>query len=398
MVKYLPREAEADVVRWLERGKSVVLVGPRQAGKTTLLKHLSEERGWEYLTLDDEAIRRLFEDVKDFARMYRGKTVLIDEAQYDENVGRKLKYLYDVEGMQFVASGSGSFDIKVRVSGELVGRAARVELLPLNFSEFVRWKMPSIHDAYAECRDAVYRIVAGEDVEPPLRDIPQLAPLWREYVVTGGYPEVVLAEGVDEKRELLRQIVSLYIDRDVVGGLGVREYEKFRRAMSYLAYIVSAPLKKAALAEAADASYQTIQSYLSILMLTFVVFPVYALPVSAGSLRKMPKIYFFDNGLRNVLIGDLNPYARRMDRGALLENFVARHLRDRFQIHYFRTKVGGEVDFVAGRVPIEVRASGRISRALHGLMERLEAPHAVVVYEGKFRKEGDIYFVPPWFL
>ena len=398
MVKYLPRRAEAEVERWVKRGKSVVLVGPRQAGKTTLLKHLAEKHGWTYLTLDDAEARSMLENVKDFARMFEGDIILLDEGQYDEEIGKKLKYLYDVEGKLFVVSGSGSFDVKVKVSGELVGRAARVVLLPLDFLEFVTWKARKDVDLYRECREAVYNILAGKDDEPPVEHIPSIATLWREYVVFGGYPEVVLEKDYHVKEERIEQILSAYIDRDILGFLGVREYEKFRRVMEYLARIVSTPLGKSALARFAGASYQTVEGYISLLMLTYVIFPVYALPLFASSIRKAPKMYFYDMGVRNELVGDFRLYSQRLDQGALLENFVARHLHQHFgKVYYHRTKVGGEVDFVVGHVPVEVKTSGRTTRSLSNVAERLEAPHKVVVHEAPFKREGDTYYIPPWF-
>ncbi|NPA86514.1 MAG: ATP-binding protein, partial [Candidatus Diapherotrites archaeon] len=308
---------EVEVEKWLERGLSVVLVGPRQSGKTTLLKYLANKHGWTYLTLEDPDVLRLFSDVKSVASLYKGNTLLIDEAQYDPEIGRKLKYLHDVEGMRFVASGSGSFDVKVKVSGELVGRAARLVLLPLSFGEFLRWKAPeNIFEAYVESRKAVYNLLNGRDDEPPFRELPPVESLWKEYVVYGGYPAVVRAEAT-LKKELLVQIISAYVDRDVTSSLGVREKMKFLRVVEFLALSLGSPLKKSSVMDAARVSFPTLEFYLAILFSTFITFEVRPLPLSSVYLRKSPKIYFYDSGIRNVFTDNLKPFVSRDDQGVL---------------------------------------------------------------------------------
>ena len=398
MVKYLPRDVEIEVEKWLDRGLSVVLVGPRQSGKTTLLKHLADKHGWKYLTLEDPATLRAFNDIKTFARLHRG-ILLIDEAQLDPGVGRKLKYLYDVEEMKFIASGSGSFDIKVKVMGELVGRAARLVLLPLDFGEMVKWKTEdNVYELYLESREAVYRLLKGGDDELPVKELPYLEDLWKEYVVYGGYPAIVLAEG-KTKEELLDQLVIAYIDRDVVSSLGIRERIKFLKVAQFLAGSVGSPLKKNSAMEAAGVSFQTLENYLTILDATFITFAVPPFSRSLSNLRKAPKIYFYDTGFRNILLGDLRPFTLRQDRGPLLENFVARHLYQRNKkIFYYRTKSGGEVDFVVNNIPVEVKIGGKATPILHNLRKSLDSPFGVIIHLGPYSREGDIVRIPAYFL
>jgi predicted AAA+ superfamily ATPase len=400
MVKYYPRKLEADVEKWIRRDKSVIIVGPRQAGKTTLLKHLSEKHGWPYYTLDDTEILETLRNVKEFAKIYGNDIIIIDEGQYDPEIGRKLKYLHDVEEIRVIASGSGSFDIKVKVTGELVGRAARLELLPLSFDEFVEWKAEKrIYETYTECRNATYKILRGEDDEPPVKNIPALETLWKEYVVFGGYPEVVLEENTKNKEEKIQQIISAYIDRDIVGLLGVRNYEKFRKTTEYLARIVGTPLKIASLTQSAGTSYQTATAYLALLSATYVVFSVEPYPISAGTLRKASKYYFYDVGVRNEITNDFRPFDIRQDSGAILENFVARHLKQEFgKVHYYRTKAGGEVDFIVGDLPIEVKISGKATRILKNVEKKLDAPYSVIVGPYQFSRGETTYHIPAWFL
>ena len=400
MVKYYPRKLETEVEKWIQKGKSVVLTGPRQAGKTTLLKHLAEKHGWPYYTLDDVEILETLRNVKEFARIYGDNVIVIDEGQYDRDIGRKVKYLHDVEGIRVVVSGSGSFDVKVPVTGELVGRAAKLELLPLSFDEFLSWRASAnVQEVYLECREAAYRILSGEDDEPPVANVPALETLWKEYIVFGGYPEVVLEEGARAKEETIRQIISAYIDRDILGLLGVREHEKFRKTVEYLARIVGTPLKISSLAQSAGASYQTVRGYISLLTSTYVLFPVPPFPSSPSTLRKAAKYYFYDVGVRNEVVGDFRPFDLRQDQGALMENFVARHLKQEFgRVYHYRTKAGREVDFVVGKVPVEVKASGRVTRLLKNVERKIDASHSVVIGTRPFSRENTTYYLPVWFL
>ena len=400
MENYLPRTIERELLKWLDDGYSVILVGPRQAGKTTLLKHLVEVRGGKYLSLDDPDIMESLTNPKLFARMLGGREFYLDEAQYDKDVGRKLKYLHDVEGYRFVASGSGSFDIKVRVSGELVGRAARLVLLPLDFHEFVLWKDEKLAEIHSELREVAYRILSGKEDEFPYPDVPQLRSLWDEYVLFGGYPRVVLSDGFDRKREILTQILTAYLDRDVFGFLGVREHAKFTRTLRALAMTAGSILNKSHVAELSATTIHTLEGYISILEQTFVVFRVYQYPFSASALRKQPKIYFYDLGLRNAVLSEFSPLSERVvSAGAIVENFVARHLKQQFgEIHFWRSRSGAEVDFIVNNIPVEVKSGKRRSRAIHALAERLGSPHKVIIRLGPAERHGDAYLVPPWFL
>ena len=383
---------EGEIERWLKRGKSVVLVGPRQAGKTTLLKHLSEKHGWEYISLDSPRYLEEFSRIEDIPKLHRSP-LLIDEAQYDPEIGRKLKYLHDVEGFRFVASGSGSFDVKVKVSGELVGRAARVELLPLSFEEFVLWKDESTYELYKECREAIDRILKGEYVDPPVEYSARLEELWKEYVIYGGYPEAVLS---DMKEEILEQIFKTYIDRDVVASLGVRDYWKFTRLLRHIVNTLTTPFIKSTAQNYAEISFKTLESYISILYRTFILFEVPPLP-GYSSVKRSTKLYFYDNGLINTITGDFRPFNLREDAAKLLENFVARHLLERGRLYYYRSE-RGEVDFVINRTPVEVKLGDRSNRALINLAERMNKPYGIVVRPGRFKKKEKVVFVPPWFL
>ncbi|NPA86831.1 MAG: ATP-binding protein [Candidatus Diapherotrites archaeon] len=378
---YRPRLLETEVDRYLQMDKSVVIVGPRQSGKTTLLKHLHRKMGGSFVNAEEPGAREML-------LSKRSGLLFVDEAQRIRDAGRVLKLLHD-RGVRFVASGSGSFDVKVKVSGELVGRAARLVLLPLSFEEFIWWKDEGLLEQYRAIRDWVW----SGDGEPPFREHPGLELLWREYVRFGGYPEVVKRE---EKEEILLLILDNYLDRDVVAELGVRSREAFLATLRLVAHSLGSPLSKNSVASTLGISYHTVEHYLSLMKETFVIFDVRPYSPLPSSLRKKRKYYFYDAGIYNWLLRDFRPLELRADRGKILENYVARALKERFgEIYYYR-KNGGEVDFVGRDFALEVKTKKRRSRLLHRFTE--EGKRAIVVYLGPLKKKDEVLQVPPWFI
>lgn len=379
---YNPRLKEKEVIGWLERGKSIILVGPRQAGKTTLAVYLAKRLGGEYYSLDRDVDREIFSNTET-ALSETGDFFVVDEAQEVEGIGRILKVLHD-RGKRFIVTGSGSFDVRKGVSDYLVGRAIRIELLTLSFEEYLLWKDERLWRLYKRERDRFWK---GEQPKSALI----LKEQWKRYIVFGGYPEVVL-KGPD----LLRSIVDLYIFREALTYFNILEREKFRRTMKLLALNVGSLLNKESLAEAVGANYRTIERYLSILEETYVVFLARRREKSFASARKRPKYYFYDLGFRNGLLGDLRSFDVRTDRGALLENYVARRLREMNEEVIFLRK-NGEVDFVTKDFLIEVKAGGKKPRKLVQYARELGLK-PVVVRPGTVEERDGILFVPPWIL
>ncbi len=380
---YKPRLLEDQVERYLNMDKSVVVVGPRQAGKTYLLRHLSTK--WNGLYINCEEL-----GAKEFLLSYDGERLLfLDETQRLPQAGRILKLLHD-RGKRFVATGSGSFDIKVKISGELVGRAKRLVLLPLSFEEFILWKRPEILDQYRRIRDWVW---SDKSSEPPFREHPTLELLWKEYMRFGGYPEVVKREN---KEEILSVILENYVDKDIVADLGVRSREAFINVLRVVAASLGTPLSKNKIAETVGINYRTVDHYLSLLRETFLIFDVPQRMGVVESLRKRKKFYFVDVGVYNWLIRDFRSFDIREDSGKLLENYVARVLFERGVPFYFYRTPSGEVDFLTKNAAIEAKMGGRVPKLLRKFADK--GKKALLITPDRLKERKGILIVPPWFL
>jgi predicted AAA+ superfamily ATPase len=326
-----------------------VLIGARQTGKSTLLKQLSA-------TLDNAVVLNL--DRKDILldldqnpenifkyvpQNLEKATVLIDEIQYLSDPTHFLKLLFDehADRLKIVATGSSAFYIDRQFKDSLAGRKKIFELPTLGFDEFLRFKNQD--DLYQELlllRAGTIQKSAAE------------ARLWAqldEYINYGGYPAVVLAADVFQKIELLQEIRDSFIKRDILEA-AIADETKFYRLMQLLASQTGNLLNINELTNTLRLSHTTVEQYLYVLQKCFhisLVRPFYQ--NLRKELVKMPKPYFNDFGLRNILINYFAPLDQRADKGALFENYVYKRLSEDFtkdQIKFWRTADGQEVDFI----------------------------------------------------
>ena len=404
-MEYHPRKIEEKLEKWIGRREVVVLKGARQTGKTTLFLHLKERLGGSYVTLEDEGALKSFEESPEsFVKRYGDDYLFIDEAQYSKKAGKILKLLYDLysERLKIFVTGSGSFDIKVNIGGYLVGRAVYFELFPLSFEEFILWKARDLYRVYCDQKDSLVNFVLeGENIEVSPAFEREFRELLSEYINFGGFPAVVKEEDEDIKKELLRNLVTTYVEKDVFFFLNVRQIEKFRRMLKLLAFNIGAVFEASSVMRELHMDFRTVESYLSILSSTYIVSLLQPYHKNLSTeLKKSSKVYFFDTGLRNSLLNSFLPLEDRTDRGRLQENFVLnqlRHFCDR--INYWRTTGRAEVDFVVnGSIPVEVKSEGRLRRGFYSFLRAYKPERAVVFTDREFgvRKINDtqVAFVP----
>ncbi len=353
---YIPRELEPAVRKHLERKEYTVITGARQTGKTTLLKHLYREvksgRPAFYLSFEDvdilTRINRHPEELFAFVPRPEGEKiyVFIDEIQYAANPTNFLKYLFDTYGdrIKVVATGSSAFYMDDKFKDSLAGRKRIFELKTLNFRE---WLLFQREDEMLAELDLIRR--HPEYISPFHR---RLTALFDEFAVFGGYPRVALEEDPDERMALLKELKNAFLKRDITE-TGVEQTEKFYQLFTLLAGQTGNLLNRNELASILHLSHKTVDRYLTVLQKTFhiaLVRPFYA--NVRKELTKMPKIYFKDNGMRNVLLNRFYPFRNRDDNGALFENYIYRRLTDLYdaeQIRFWRTADGKEIDFVVTR-------------------------------------------------
>ncbi len=278
--------------------KALVLLGPRQVGKTTLITGLAKESGVDFLYLngDDPAIRLGWNNPSyAFIEQNIGayKMVVFDEAQRLENIGLSAKMILDAgRGVQLFLSGSSALEIANRLNEPLTGRKWEYHLFPLCWEEIRN------HFTFAK---AMLRL--------------------ESFLVYGLYPDVVVHP--ENAREILTNLAGSYLYKDVLESGGVRRPDLLLKILQALAWQVGNEVSYSELAQVAGADKATISSYIDLLEKAFVIFRFN--PFSRNLRNEIStsrKIYFYDNGVRNSIINNFAPLQDRNDVGSLWENFI----------------------------------------------------------------------------
>jgi hypothetical protein len=398
---FIERELYPQILDWLEEREIVAIAGPRQAGKTTLLLKIKErlrDQNTVLLNFEDSEILKSFSrSPREFIELYAKKGersyFLLDEFQYVKDAGKILKLLFDqYPEIKFIITGSSSLKIR-QIASFLVGRVVFFSLYPLSFAEYLSYKDETLYQLWLKFNQALKDFLAGNRVEPlpTLLLEGQLSKALEGYLIFGGYPAVVTS-AVSKKEERLKSLVETYIEKDIVKFLQIGNYLEFRDFTGLLASRIGNLINYSSLGRDAALSYREVKKFLGALEKTFVVQRVAPYFTNKTSeIRKSPKVYFVDLGLRNSLIDDFRSLALRPDRGALVENFVFQNLlyrRETGKLNFWRTRQGAEVDFVLKScgelIPIEVKyrsfANPKLSRSFKNFLKRhSEATRGVVL-------------------
>ncbi|MFP3316986.1 MAG: ATP-binding protein [Candidatus Nanopusillus sp.] len=425
MMEYIPRALLNEIIRYIDRREIISIKGPRQSGKTTLLKMLKDflinEKNIDedhiiYLTFEDnEILYKFSENPKDFIRKYitdsKRYYFLIDEAQYCKDLGKKLKLIYDLfENIKIIITGSSSLELKNETARYLVGRLLEFELYPLNFYEFLLYNDQKIARIYKEWNEKVINLLMNssdfeikKDVDIYIND---LLKYLNEYIKFGGYPAIVTAESEKEKIFLLKNLVNTYLDKDVVSFLNIRDTIKFRRLITALASLNGSLINITQLANEINSYFKEIIDLLDILEQTYIIRRIRPFHKNlVTELKKENKIYFIDTGLRNYLINNFNDIEIRNDSGTLIENFILNELYQYGKINFWRTKNKAEVDFIfEGKeiIPTEVKFSNIkrdiLTRSLYYFIRNYNSRFSIVVtknYWGeRIINNGKIKYIP----
>ncbi len=356
----IQRFLQAQLKNALTPGKVLVLYGPRQVGKTTLvnelLAHVTVPH--RYISADELVYREALasQNRRTLGELLGDNLLLvIDEAQRVPNIGLNLKILVDnFPQATVVATGSASFDLANKVSEPLTGRKRTLELYPVSYGE--------IAQTWGEFEARV-----------------QL----ERWLIWGGYPAVVTTESAAVRESLLGELVGSYLYRDILELDGVRRSAKIVDLLRLLAFQIGQEVSLAELASGLGLNHQTVARYLDLLEKAFVIFRVSGF---ARNLRKEitknARYYFYDNGVRNSLIQNFNLLAVRNDVGQLWENYLmierrkANHYAGRAVNTYFwRTYDQKELDCVEERggalYGYELKWQGQVRKAT--LREFIEA-------------------------
>jgi len=393
--RFFERELEEKIKPFLNRDEIIIVRGPRQSGKTTLMKMISEKIKFkkEFLDFDISSNRRAISEAPiDYVKGLAGNQKLalfFDEVQRLENAGELMKIIYDnFKGqVKIFATGSSSLEIRQKVLGALVGRAVLFELYSFGFGEFIRTRNESLYTAFKERNNSVLKFIE-HGVEPLHKAFSdELLKLWKEYVVYGGYPEVVKARGHEIKETLLTNLANLYIEKDIVSFFRIENTKEFENFVKVISFNDSQILKLSNIANESGISFYKAKQYLEILENTYIIKSIYPYYKNVTtSVKKAPKIYFLDLGIRNIMLKNLLSYDKRDDVGKLAENFVFSELeRLGKELKYWRTKSGAEIDFILEEsdsiVPIEVKLGGSkaLGKSFYSFIRKYKPKRALII-------------------
>lgn len=312
----------------LGSGKALVVMGARQVGKSTLLHTLLGGRNdVMWLNGDDPDVQRLFSQITSTrigTLLGSNRVLVVDEAQRIADVGLRLKLITDqVAGVQVVATGSSSFALAGKLNEPLTGRKREFTLFPLTFSEMVKHT-----DLLNERRLIPHRMVYGY------------------------YPEVVCSPG--QERVVLKELSQSYLYRDILSIEGIAKSDKLQRLLQALAFQIGSQVSYNEVAQMVGLDPKTVERYIDILEKSYVVFRLGSFSRNLrNELKSSRKVYFWDLGIRNAVIGNFAQPENRTDLGALWENFcIAERLkqnayRDSFARSWFwRTRLQKEIDYI----------------------------------------------------
>jgi predicted AAA+ superfamily ATPase len=324
------RTIEQKIIDNINKKPIFILYGARQVGKTTLVRKIMQSFSKSlYLAGDDPKTAPLLEGRSgtELVTLIAGHDiVIIDEAQKIKNIGTVLKLIADQKtSIPVIATGSSSFELSNKISEPLTGRNKKYKLHPLSLPELVH--------TYGQMH-------IKNHIE--------------EYIIYGQYPEVVSNQGLQDKKETLKEIANDYLYKDLFLFGDIRNPFAFQKLVQLLALRIGSETSYSELAKEIGISRDTVMNYVHLLEQAFVIFRLTPLYTNkTKEINKNHKIYFYDTGIRNAVINAYGNIETRLDKGALFENFfIAEKMKQRdysesdTKVYFWRNRQEGEVDFV----------------------------------------------------
>lgn len=369
---YIPRFAQASFAKLLKSSKVVMILGARQVGKTTLVQHVLKSSNVFFLNFDIDIDKQRFLAASKVAPLDAIKSfgmpeiLVIDEAQRLQETGRIIKGWYDTKiPTKIVLLGSSSLNILGQSAESLTGRNVKLFLTPLMFKEIL-----SFQDWYSP-------VFSWNKFQKQFSE--QIRTLLLQTLVFGSYPEVVITS---ERTQYLTNLVSDYLLKDILQLGLVKNPDVIKRLLMLLAHQVGSEVSVNELANNLNLSRVTVDRYLDLLEQTFVIFKLPAFSTNPRKeIAKSVKIYFWDTGIRNALLNELNLNPLRSDIGRLWENWVVAEIAKeniqmeaRKSLYFWRSRAGSEVDLVVkddqGIKAFEIKWSARRKGSIRAFRDR----------------------------
>jgi len=392
---YIKRNLFEDLVKHLDNKEITIVVGPRQAGKTTLLFKLQE-----YLKNKGEKTLFLNFDLDSDRAFFTTQTVLVnkiklsfgnnpgfvflDEIQRKENAGLFLKGLYDMNlPYKFIVTGSGSLELKEKIHESLVGRKRFFTLDPVSFPEFLNYQTDY---KFAGNEEEFLKIEFGRGRE-----------LLNEYMKFGGYPKVILAGAFTEKKAAISDIFQSFLDKDISALLHVEKSEDLARLIRLLAFQQGQLINYSELASSVGIALPTVKRFLWYLEKTYIFERIYPFTRKRKEIVKAPVGYFRDLGMSNFSRGtfgqeqEFNPNSGLVFQNLIFLLLQKAKMDNQSTLNFWRRRDGAEVDFILEKdlkpIPVEVRYTNiikpEIPRSLRTFIAKYAPEQAWIIHLGE---------------
>ncbi|MCK5520552.1 MAG: ATP-binding protein [Candidatus Marinimicrobia bacterium] len=333
------RHIYKDIKKYLFAGKTLIIFGARQVGKTTLVNEIKKDYKDSSLILngDDFDVRSLFENINHTRLkpiLKNIKLCIVDEAQRIPNSGLALKIIHDnFPKTQCIATGSSAFEIADKIQETMTGRKIDFFLYPFSFSEMVQH-----HGFLEEKRLLNHRLIYGY------------------------YPDIVLQSGREKK--YLKSLTSSYLYKDLLSLESIRKPELLEKLLKALALQIGQEVNYNEIAQLIGTNKNTVEKYINLLEKNYIIFRINAFSRNVrNEIKKGRKIYFHDNGIRNAIIDNYQIFENRNDIGALWENFLISERKKNInnydlncKEYFWRTTQRQEIDYIEQEDSGELKA------------------------------------------
>jgi len=420
---FIYRNLIPEILKHLKKKTGIAVIGPRRIGKSVILqkivKQISGLSKSLIYNLDDLDLRtRISNNPNFFSQEIIAsgcKYLIIDEAQKLPKIFEQIKTLIDQKQCKVILTGSSSLQIRQKSAETFGGRIRMLRAFPFSLAEIYQTR--SFIESLLNKKKLTMTWLKTEQ-----KRLWQIKLIWengwKNYLLTGFLPEVFLDKNRENKFYLLKDFIQNYLEKDILLLSRVLQIEDFRAVLSQFAYQNGQILNTVSLSTESGMARKTINNYLSLLKQTFLIYQISAVTgKKRSSMFKMPKIYFFDMGVANYLLGlssfEQIKVANR--QGALTENFVLTQLIPHTEnlalptrVAYWQNYQGQEVDFIVekgmDKFPIEVTLADSIKQEkinnLSAFMELFNLTTGILLYRGELRQisvgSKTIFAIPLW--
>lgn len=422
------------ILTWINDPQILLLIGSRQVGKTTILHMLTNsllkrdipsQRIHFFDLTKPYYLERFNSSVDKFIDILKSKDadltqknyVFIDEIHYLNDPTTFLKLIADHHPyLKIIATGSSTLDIRQKFKDALTGRKKIFEIHPLDFYEFLIFK-EQLNLAKAINENSLKNSILNKK-SPDFKKLEylllQIQPLFNEYIIFGGYPRITLEQNHQKKQELLLEIYSSYIRKDIKDLVHIENINAFNNLIKALTLQITQLVNYQELTNTLRIARNTLEKYIFLLENTFIIkmLPPY-FTNKRKEIVKMCKIFFYDTGLRNIVLTNFADLSQRVDAPPLWENSVFSQLSKTndplVKIHFWRSLAKVEVDYVISKeyiLPIEVKFQSFkepiIPSGIKSFIKEYSPETAIVVTKDYLAsttyKKATIWFLPPWLI